>query len=329
MKYRLKVFACLVLFANYSYADSYPFYLNNQNPFIQIFGLPKAEPPDLNNINQYSSITSLNIVNNTVQGDTNAEKLVLDGESYRMEMAVRYGIWQDTEIGVDVPIVSHRRGRFDNFIRNWHDLFGLSNKEQNQFTPNQLNYYYQSGSNTVVDIHETESGLGDVRLSVAMTGLKYIPWAPQSFVYRAVIKLPTGNADTLLGSGGIDVALSMSTENSNTFKDYYSAFSGQAGVMWLGESDLFSQIQRKYVMFASSTIDWDYWQPIVFKAQLDLHTSFYRSEIGDLGKDSIQLTVGGAVKFNKDMHFDIGVSENLMSDSTPDVGLNLTLWMNI
>lgn len=319
----------LLIWTETLYADIQPFYLNNQNPFIQIFGLPKAESARLVANGHFRSITTLDIVNNTVQGEMGSEKLVLDGETYRLNMALRYGLSQLSEFGVDIPLIEHRQGRFDNFIRNWHDFFGLSNKEQKQFEPNQLNYYYQNNSNKKIDIHDNQSGVGDIRLSLAGSGTTVINWLPETLIYRALVKLPTGDSKKLLGSGAFDAALSVSQKNNNLLMDYYSEFMGQVGILWLGKSDLFPDMQRRYAIFASSSIDWDYWKPLVFKAQLDFHSSFYKSEIGHLGKSSVQLTVGGAINIGKDTHFDIGVSENLITDSTPDIGLNLSLVKNL
>ena len=312
-----------------TYAELHPFYINNQNPFIQIFGLPRAETAIIAEPGHYIDISTLDIVNNTVQGETAGEKLVLDGETYRFNVALRYGVLKNTEVGFDIPLINHRPGRFDNFIRNWHDFFGLSNKEQEQFEPNQLNYYYHANGNTAIDIHDNAMGIGDLRLSAASSKVSVLSWLPESLIYRASLKLPTGDSKKLMGSGSVDASLSVSGQNNQALQEYYSEFAGQAGVLWLGNSDLFSAEQRNFVVFASSCIDWDYWKPLVFKAQLDYHSSFYKSDIGHLGKDSIQLTVGGAITISKNAHFDIGVSENLVTDSTPDIGLNLSLWLKL
>ena len=322
----------LAIFISYSFssrADIYPFYLNNQNPFVQIFGLPKAEPAVIVNKGVYTSIATLDIVNNTVKGETENERLILDGESYRFNMAVRYGLFDDVVLGIDIPLVKHRQGRFDNFIRNWHDTFGLSNVEQKQFVPNQLNYFYQSSSNTITNIHEGESGIGDIRVSFASTDLSVMPWLTGPAIIRAFLKIPTGKASELLGSGAFDAAFDVTMQDVNTLRQYHSGLAGSMGVLVLGKSDYFADIQRSLVLFASSTIDWDYWKPLVFKAQLDVHTSFYKSGIEHLGGDSLQLTVGGAINVTKNMHFDIGVTENLVTDSTPDIGLNLSLWIGL
>jgi hypothetical protein len=301
-----------------------PYYFSNQNPFIQIFVLPRAEPHVFLPKKSLLTITSLDIVNNTVQGKTKNETLILDGETYRFNFAMKYGLTRNINLNFDLPIVKHASGRFDNFIRNWHDFFGLSNREQEQFEPNQLQYLYSNNGIERVNISSNQQGVGDARLAV--TYKENETQSKNNIIYRLYLKLPTGNAEKLLGSGAVDVGFSASTQSPTYLKEYYSGIYGQLGFVWLGKSDLFEDVQRRLATFGSATIDWDYWRPVVFKAQLDIHSAYYRSDIVDLGGNSVQLTVGGTIELDKKSQIDIGVTENLMTDATPDIGLNLSYW---
>lgn len=313
---------CMCLSQNVSARTVYPFYLNNQNPFIQIFGLPRPQPAELLNSNGLEQITSLDIVNNTVQGSNAGEKLVLDGESYRLNLAYRY-TYGETEYAFQVPFVRHTSGRFDNFIRNWHHFFGMSNDEQRQFKANQLSYFYQDNSGQIINIDSATSSIGDIQFSIAHELKEGDTPGAAKTVIRASLKLPTGNPDKLTGSGAPDLAVAIASQNDALLSRFNLGLYGQAGVLWTGSSDLFSGLQRRTVAFGTAVINWYFSRHIEFRTQLDLHSSFYNSSIVDIGGNSVQLNVGGTVIFAPQHRLDIGVTENLFSDATPDIGLNL------
>jgi hypothetical protein len=316
--FRLLLLIAICVLPQHVFANAiYPFYISNQNPFIQIFGLPRSEPAYLLANNQFEQITTLDIVNNTVKGSNSHEELVLDGESYRLNFAFKY-TFDDTEYTLQLPLVRHTSGRFDNFIRSWHQFFGLSNDEQKQFPANQLNYYYARNGNKIVDITKGVSGIGDLQIGLA----RY--FEGRRTVVRASLKLPTGDVDKLMGSGAPDVSFTVSSQDANLLSQYHIGLYGQLGLLWLGASDLFPAIQRHTVALGTAGFSWHYWKVVVLRSQLDLHSPFYKSSIVDIGGSSVQLTVGGSLVFSRRHRMDIGVTENLFSDATPDIGLNLT-----
>jgi len=57
---------------------------------------------------------------------------------------------------------------------------------------------------------------------------------------------------------------------------------------------------------------------------MDLHTAFYDSELKQLGS-SMQLLAGGTARMPGNVLLDLGISEQLITDATPDVGFYLSL----
>ena len=314
---------CLTIFQSVSAKAIYPFYFSNQNPFIQIFALPRSEPASLLRNNRFEQITALDIVNNTVEGKDADENLVLDGETYRLNAAIKWSL-SDTEYTLQLPFICHSSGRFDNFIRSWHHFFGLSNDEQKQFGPNHLSYYYVNNGRQLVDIANDVSGIGDLQFSMARYLSGTSARNSRQTVVRATLKLPTGDADKLMGSGAPDVSFTMAVQDATLLSQYHMGVYGQIGVLWLGASDLFYDIQRHTVAYGTAGFTWHYWNMVLLRSQLDLHSPFYNSDIVHIGGDSVQLTVGGTLVFSHRHRMDIGVTENLFTDATPDIGLNLT-----
>ena len=62
------------------------------------------------------------------------------------------------------------------------------------------------------------------------------------------------------------------------------------------------------------------------KIQANAHTSFYQgSDFRQLDAASVQLTMGGTVALSKTMALDIGVTEDVVVNTSPDVVFHLSL----
>lgn len=300
-----------------------PFTIKSQNPFIQIFGLPTTQPATLlpanGNAIEIASDTANNSIISKVAG---TERITLDGESHRLSLTLRHAISHRIEIGLELPLVSHNNGILDNFIEGWHKTLGLTNSERNQSPSNVLNYSYSRNDTTVLSFQQPNDGLGDIRLFAAR---QLYRGYGSALSLHSSLKLPTGDAKQLYGSGAPDLALSAAyvrMRDANRWQ--YSAFFN-GGLLLLGKSDLMRDIQRSSVLFGSAGIIWGTPSKIDIIVQLDGHTGFYYSALDQLSAKTVQLTVGGAINFTPTTQLDIGVGENLFTDTTPDVLINIAL----
>ena len=298
-----------------------PFSIKNQNPFIQIFGLPATQqarllPPNGEAIELAFDTANSSIIHETAGNET----ITLDGESYRLSLSLRHTISNGIEIGAELPLVGHHNGILDNFIEGWHDAVGLSNSNRIMSTSNTLNYEYRRNGEVVMGFSEPNNGFGDVRLFAATTLQQN---SDSALSVHASLKLPTGDADQLHGSGAADLALSAAHMRERWLSRWQLSSFFNAGLLLLGKSDRFSDIQRHTVLFGATGIIWDSHSLIDLKAQLDAHTSFYHSDLNQLGTNTIQLTVGGSIHFSPTSRLDLGVGENLFTDTTPDFLINI------
>lgn len=298
-----------------------PFSIKNQNPFIQIFGLPTTQQARLLPANGEAIEVALDIANNsTINKTAGNETITLDGESYRLSLSLRRAVGNGIEVAAELPLVGHHNGVMDNFIEGWHDTFGLTNSERNQSPSNVLNYDYRRNGIAVMSIAQPDNGLGDIRLSAAK---KLYHDAKGALSLHASLKLPTGDADQLHGSGAPDLALSAAQMSERWLSRWQLSTFFNGGLLLLGKSDRFSDIQRNSAFFGSTGIIWDSHSLIDLKAQLDGHTALYRSDLDQLGTDTLQLTVGGSIHFSPSARLDLGVGENLFTDTTPDFLINI------
>lgn len=300
-----------------------PFYTVNQNPFIQAHGLPPLEKGRVTAVNTTTSWTVLDIASASITESAPQESIILDGETYRLNFMFRHGLKKNAEIGIDIPYITHSGGTLDGFIRNWHDTFGLTNSERNQFQVNQLHYEYSRDGVTQSRMVDTTDGIGDIRLSAAWQ--LRCDHSPQQrcSALRASLKLPTGKAEKLTGSGGVDLSLALT--NSNTYQRFTLNYGG--GLLLNGHSDLLNDRQKLAVGFANLGLNY---QPqrfswMVLKAQLDGHSAFYDSALKNLSSDSLQINVGGTILFSDKTALDIGVVEDIVTSTVPDVVFHLAL----
>ena len=80
-----------------------PYAIIQQNVFVQIFGLPPPEPAELLAAGVWQGALTFDLTNNAVSNIGNTERLMLDGETYRLNLAARYGWSERLTIGLDVP----------------------------------------------------------------------------------------------------------------------------------------------------------------------------------------------------------------------------------
>jgi len=314
----------IFLAAPHSFADiTAPFYFSNSNPFVKIYGLPSAEsaqliPKSKLKLGLQLEASSNFSFDNYLSRQPSKETIVIDGETHRNNVQIRYGYSDALEIGLDVSYLRHKAGGLDNFITDWHRFFGLPNGGRENFPENGLQYSYHNNDETFV-LEEPARGLGDVTMKIAYS-LYETP--TQEIALRAGVKLPTGNAAKLLGSKSSDfyLGVNISEWESSAFRWHASA-----GILRLGEGEVLNRQRKDWVVYGSSTVVWLFNNNIVLKAQIDAHSTFYDSATKELGGEAAQLLLGGAIRFNKNTVLDLSVSEDIVVDTSPDVVFQMAI----
>lgn len=305
----------------YAQNELQPFLTSNQNPFIQIYSVPPAQDAQLTGTGAWRIALQLDLTNNSIAEDDPAESIVLDGETYRSTLWLSYGVSDELEVGLAIPYVMQRQGVFDHFIEQWHDTFGLTNSKRTDFEENQLNYAY-AGADLSLQVDKPAEGLGDIRLTLGFPIYKNN--AEQSaLAVHAGLKLPSGDAAKLLGSGGTDLALQLSATDGALLANWKSTLFWSVGVLRLGSGEVLETIRRDYVAIGSVGLSRPMTERIALKLQLDGQTSFYDSDLDALGSDAVQLIVGGQIALPGDSSLDLGLVENLFTDATPDLVFHL------
>lgn len=254
---------------------------------------------------------------------TASESLLLDGETHRTALTVRYGM-RDTEVGIEVPYLSHSGGFADSFIENWHNIFGMRNGGRNDEPRNQLGYIYQRNGIELLRLTRTSRGVGDVRMYGAKPLLR--DDGNIDVALRSSLKLPTGESAELLGSGAYDLAVWLSAGCSRAACPGALRWTAGGGVLWVGNGDVLPDMQRNVVAFAGAGIGWRTLETVVLKAGLQAHSRFYDgSDLKPLNATTVQLLLGALWNVTRGTALELGLSEDLNVYSAPDVSLSINL----
>jgi len=293
-----------------------PFVTTNQNPFVQVYGLPAAQSAGLTPIGKFRAGLQLDVSSNFTLGNKLDEVISVDGETHRAKLQIRYGLTDYIEMGIDVPYLGHKRGSLDGFIERWHDFWGLPTGNRPNYPRDQLDYSYRKNGQLLAAVTEPRSGIGDVSLSL---GYQLATNEKRQWALRTLVKLPTGDAEQLLGSGSTDIAASINFTDQSLMQKYKLTWHGSAGLLWMGNGEVLDPQREDWVAYGSLTLGWLATQNVSLKLQLDAHTAFYGSALTELGEESAQLVFGGAVRLGKHWMLDLAVSEDIVVGAASDV----------
>ena len=323
----LFIFTSVCLSSHTVYAlDIIPFNTKNQSPIVQIYGLPAAGNAILLSPGQKEFRMMLDYASNYVDDTNGGEHIILDGETARISLNGRYGLAQGVECGLEIPYVIHGGGFLDGFIINYHDFFGLPQGGRDQAPRNRLLYLYTRDGAERMRIDSSSSGLGDISLVAGFQmyhdGKEY----PSAVALRTSLKLPTGESAQLRGSGSTDLAIWLTASSDHKLTAGHWTIFGDAGIMGMTNGKVIEEQQRNLVGFGSVGAGWSPLTWIAFKVQLDAHTPFYKdSQLRELNADAVQLLIGGTLSLSKQTALDIGVSEDLIVHTSPDVSFHFDL----
>ena len=303
-----------------------PFQTANQSPLVRIFGLPAIGAASVIPAGRTEGTLSLDASNNFAPGSAAGERVMLDGETYRFALAARYGIAPGFEIGLTIPVLTNSGGFLDGFIEGFHDLFGFTQGKRKSYPKDRLNYEYTRAGDRQVLVNDGSTGIGDVRLSGAWKVYDDGRENPRQVALHGSIKFPTGNSHRLFGSGSTDFALWVTAGDDYRLPIGHLTLYAAGGGLVMTDGDVLRDQQRNLVGFGSLGVGWSPLEWLALKFQADGHTSFYGgSDLVQVNSGSVQLTTGGTIGFTRDTFLDVGISEDVVLDASPDVVFHLAL----
>jgi hypothetical protein len=321
------LFTLSVLSETSSALEIEPFRIANRSPLVQIYGLPAETTSAITPAGHIQFSLTQDIASIYTKSSTGNEQILLDGELYRWTISSRYGITDDLEIGLELPVVLNGGGLLDSFIIDWHKLWGLPQGGRDIAIKNQLSYSYIKDGIQRLNMQQSTGGIGDFSL---LAGYKLFEQQTDtdhdSLALRSQLKLPTGDSSTLLGSGSTDIALFLTGAMNRKTEWGTIGLFASAGGIYISTGDILKDQQEHLAAFGTGGIGWTPADWISFKVQCNLTSPFYKqSSLSELGKNTALLTTGGTLKLPGNYLLDIGVGEDIAVATAPDVTFHFGL----
>ncbi len=318
-KTRTVVCLCLFispqLFASNNQTDFQPFETRDQNLFSLIHGQPLPTSARLNRKSQARWSSSLAITNTINIESTASESVYLDYEAYRFNLSYQYGLNDNWDLKLDVPLIYQSGGIFDTAIDEWHGFFGLPDGKRPLVASDQYNVQYSNNSQTAIRLDEASTTLGDIQIAVARS---LVENNDTTISLWGSLKLPTGNEDKLTGNGATDVAAWLAV-NQRLSENGVINLNG--GAMMPGANSYKNMPLADYVLYGHIMLGLAASENINLKVQLQGHSSYYQqSQLNVLGNVYI-LSFGGSIKINQCNQLDIAFSEDIKVEASPDASL--------
>jgi hypothetical protein len=316
------VFLCLLLtgfplhlIASPGKSDFHPFETRDQNLFNLIHGQALPTAARLLGKNQDLWSNSL-IITNTVNIESSSnEAISLDYEAYRFNFSYQYGLNDRWNLKLDIPLMYQGGGVFDSAIDRWHEFFGLPRGSRPYVEDNQYQVQYSSAAQTLVDLDEADTSLGDIQIAIARS---LITEDSTQLSLWAGLKLPTGDKNRLSGNGATDVSawLALNQQLSPNW-----LINVNAGAVVPGENSYQQMELSDYALYGNVTLGWIVTDNVQLKLQLQGHTSYYENSQLEILGDTYFLTFGTTIAISQCQQLDFALNEDIKVDASPDASL--------
>ena len=301
----------------------------NLNPFHLLYGVPASFGARVLTPGAWEVIASVDMASHFSGGSAGAERVLIDGETWRGAVALRHGVRDGWEYLLELSAVSHSAGAFDGFIENWHDALGLPQGSRDRAPRDRLAVSYSRDGEAPVDVDDDGGvSLGDMVLGVGHA-LPSTLLPNDGVALRGVVKLPTGDEDALAGSGGVSVSLW--AETSGALGDPSGArtwlYSATLGALAGEAPDALSAVGSRLIGFGRLGVTWRPLARLALTAQVDAHSSPYAaSAVAPLADPLVMIGLGAARRLTAHTTLDVAVTEDDGSrQAAPDIGLHVAM----
>ena len=321
MKLGCRTVACLSLLGAIlgPAAHAGPFLVRNQHPVVALFGLPTPLPARLPPPGQGNATALVNWSNFATTGREGDLGYTLDGEVVETRLVVDHALAARWALHGELAYRSLSAGSLDGPIDQWHDFFGLPNGSRTRLPEDGLLIEHSNGTGTPLHVVGDTSGLADLPLAL---GYQWHASDADAVATWLSIKVPTGRVEDFTGSGALDVALSLAAERRLGAR--WQAF-GQANLAWLGQGDVLPALQEDFAWSLLAGLGWNAWRGLDLVVQVEANSAVLDSGLDDLDGAAVVLTFGGSYRTAGAWRFDLGVSEDVQADASPDVVFNLAV----
>lgn len=292
--------------------DAAPFPTRDQNPLIADFGLPQPLPARVAPDGDWSFGSSFNWSSSAIVQSAATEALVADVETRELRIVIGRRLGERLALQAQLPYRYVGPGILDSFIDDWHDVFGLSQGMRPWLPQDHYRILYERDGRRILDERSSSSGIANLSLDAA---LQVLSTEHTDVAVWVSLKLPTSTLD-LPGHDTTDAALSLVA--AHRLSPRWSVF-GQASLALLGDDERLSGEQERAVWSGHVGTSVRAWRGLSLTLQLDEHSAVFEDSQLDYLGDALAVTFGGSYELESGWRLDIGISEDLSVDASPDV----------
>lgn len=181
--------------------------------------------------------------------DPGGSSFMVDLEGWRTDIVVASGLTARLGLTVQVPFVDVGTPHWDGIAESWHQTFSLPNGDRDIFPRSSTMLVLRGHHRSLVRRDLSGSGVGDVTVGlVADLGRAF--GGQHRLV--AVVKAPTGEQDTLRGSGGWDAGARWFGQWSGKHVDFLAG----AGYSYLDRNGSLLSLTRADLWHLLAGLDW-------------------------------------------------------------------------
>jgi hypothetical protein len=314
---------CIFMLATALSAHAEPLHDHDNGPLTGFFGIPDSTEGSLlvpAGASRWDLLlqTSSHSIFDVEPGET----VLFDGETTRLELSYRRGMGERWEVGVELPYIWHESGGLDQVVSSWHDWTGLPGGFRETRAKDQLEFIYQDPTGTVVDFDANANGPGDLRL---IAGYKPFPGQHPGFAIRVGLKLPTGDSEKLLGSGGTDLSLGIAGDRADSVGVAGLSTFYRLSAVFVSKPDVLGSRYREVMGYASFGLGYALGSSVDLRVQGAIRTAAYDSEVEVLGDPSGTVNFGAIFRLSDRTRLAVGVGEDVLVRSAPDVTFQVSL----
>jgi hypothetical protein len=293
-----------------------PLLMRDLTPTKLIFAAP-FDPGSVPSSDGLRVDFSSSLANDYRPAQSGSEALLIDAETRRDVLRLFRSLDDCWVGGLELTHIDHSGGQLDRFIEDWHDRFNLPQHGRDTAPDDRMQISYQRDGQMLLDLRESARGFGDTTLSLHRRE------QCGDARWQLGVKLPSGDADKLTGSGAADAWLGLLDDGLLDAAGDWRWRSG-GWLQWLGDSTL-DLPQRDAALFASGDLAWRALPSLQFNLQLQIHSPLYDSALHEIGGWSGGLLMGGQWGFAPDWLFEAAVLEDIYVQSTSDVVFHLAV----
>ncbi|MEZ5359190.1 MAG: DUF3187 family protein [Candidatus Zixiibacteriota bacterium] len=250
------------------------------------------------------------------------EHYILDLEIIQNIFSASTGIGNNLEVGVSVPMLSRFGGKLDKFISHFHDSFGLGQSDRDKFPENNIlvSYVDEASGDTIIVLDKSKQGtiIGDISLTSRWQAFLGDSWL-KSVMVSGLLRFPTASERDFYGSGGIDVALSVSAVQKLAPLYVYST----VGFGRYGSRSIYDIDMRGHQWTFFTAVEWAAKQNFSLIIQGMANSGTTRRD-NEFSQPTYELVLGAKHRLFHGVLLEYGLMENLFFfNNSNDFGINL------